>query len=241
MNNSSIKIFSAPSRREKNFGFTLVEVLVAMFVTVIVAALAYGFLHQVIEAKTQGTRKLDDLEKVEGIWQVLATDLNHVVNRAAPAASTGFTGSAYLPSFLGGTAAQETSHDYGGEYVLRLVRDGWSNPLQQPRSELQRVGYRWFEGQLWRDYWAELNQPFDDEPNGRRLLITDLEEIRVRFLPNGASSVVSNDWVEAWPASAGQATGGQQAGAPSIRPVAMEITLVTKELGEVQRIFSFAN
>lgn len=219
-------------------GFTLIEVLVAVAITVAIAAVAYGLFHQTTEAIRKSEGVLDDINEIETVWQVLSTDLNHAIDRAV---SGGVTGSSSAAPFIGGDAARDSGQVYEGEYLLRLVRDGWSNPLQQQRSELQRVGYRWYDGQLWRDYWAEKNQPFDEEPLGRRLLLTDLEEIQIRFLPGGASSVVSNDWLDTWPVGGGgQPQNGQQ-GLATSKPIAMEVTLTLAEVGDVQRIFSFAN
>jgi general secretion pathway protein J len=227
-------------RQKKVTGFTLVEMLVAIAITVVVATIAYSLFHQSADAIKQSSDVFNEVNQLETVWQILNNDLNHAINRVPPPPAAGVSASA-VGAFIGGEAARDSARIYDGEYVLRLVRDGWSNPLELQRSDLQRVGYRWLEGSLWRDYWSEKNQPLDEEPLGRRLLLTGLKEIHVRFLPMGASAVVSNDWLETWPAPGGGSQVPGLGGVTGSRPVAMEVTLNLENIGEIQRIFSFAN
>lgn len=217
-------------------GFTLIEVMVAVAISLVIATLAYGFLSSAITAKESSDEALVTVNQLETVFQLLATDLHHVVERDLPSASAGLGSEEPAPAFMGGDSTSRGANYLLGDYVLRFARDGWANPLQQPRSDLQRVGYRWIDGQLWRDFWPERNQPLDAEPAGQRLLIDNLEAIRIRFLPFSAKQVSNGPWQDVWPPQDAnqQANEGVHRGLPA----AVEITLTLEEVGDVQRIIS---
>lgn len=214
-------------------GLTLLEMLIAMAITALVAAMAYGFLSSARVAKESIDEALVTVNDLETVFQLLATDLHHVVDRQLPAAAAGLGSVDPAPAFMGGEVSRGAANVLLGDYIIRFVRDGWANPLQQQRSDLQRVGYRWIDGQLWRDYWPERNQPLDAAPAGTRLLIEDLEELRIRFLPANAGQLRDSAWLEYWPPEGSD----QGAGASSL-PLAVELTLTLEDVGDVQRIFS---
>lgn len=215
-------------------GFTLIELLVAMAISLIVGYLAYGFFSSASTAAESTDDVLQNINELESVWQTLVTDLDHVVDRQLPAAAAGIGSGGLMPAFVGGDDAPGNAGFLQGAYVLRLARDGWSNPLHQQRSDLQRIGYRWIDGELWRDYWAEKNQPLDTEPQGTRLLIDDLEAIRVRFLPAGAPQVSPNAWQDSWPP---RGTAQREEDAAAL-PMAVEVTLSLENVGDVRRVFS---
>jgi len=215
-------------------GFTLLEVLIAVAISALIAALAYGFLRSAIEAKGSADEALKTVTDLETVFQLLTTDLQHVVDRNLPAAAAGLGSTEAAPAFMGGSSDARGANYLLGDYVLRFARDGWANPLQQQRSDLQRVGYRWYEGQLWREYWPERNQPLDSEPAGRRLLIEDLQAVNIRFLPLGVREVDEGSWQPVWPPDE-QATGAE---GESNLPLAVEVVISLEEMGDVRRIIS---
>lgn len=214
-------------------GLTLLEMLIAMAITAVVAAMAYGFLSSARVAKESIDEALLTVNSLETVFQLLATDLHHVVDRELPATAAGLGSVEPAPAFIGGEVSRGAANVLLGDYIIRLVRDGWANPLQQQRSDLQRVGYRWIDGELWRDYWPERNQPLDAPPAGTRLLIEDLEEVRIRFLPATARELRDTAWLEYWPPE-----GSDQNANTSNLPLAVELTLTLEDGGDVQRIFS---
>lgn len=216
-------------------GFTLIEMLVAVAISALIALLAYGFLSSAITAKEGTADALERVNELETTFYLIATDLHHVVDRNLPSAEVGLGSTGPAPAFIGGASSARGANVLLGDYVLRFVRDGWANPLGLQRSDLQRVGYRWFDGQLWRDFWAERNQALDAEPAGARLLIEDLQALQIRFLPPGAEELAGADWEEVWPPQ--NLTVSPQGGQSQL-PLAVEITLTLEEVGDVQRIFT---
>ncbi|GAB1258613.1 GspJ family T2SS minor pseudopilin variant LspJ [Aurantivibrio plasticivorans] len=217
-----------------NRGFTLIEVLVSLALSVMVAGIAYMFFDRALAVDEASRGILDDVSRLETVWQIMATDVHHVVDRQLPATSTAIGGSSSAPTFLGGDPTLSGTSFLQGEYFLRMVRDGWANPLRQQRSDLQRVGYRWQDGQLWRDYWAERNQPYDSEPTGRRLLAEGVETFDIKFLSAEAKTLNNATWLNSWPANASNSNSGQAQGLPA----AIEVTIAMGGLGDVSRIFA---
>jgi general secretion pathway protein J len=214
-------------------GFTLIEVVIAIGVTMVLGAIAAVSINRSVDMRDQLNQSLNQLNAVESFWQVLITDLNHASNRRLPSAAVRL-GETRESAFMGGDPAASGSNYLLGANILFFARDGWPNPLQQQRSDLQRVAYRMDDdGRVWRDYWPERNQPLDDEPIGTRLIMENVEEIRVRFLPSNADKVVGGPWQDVWPPTDPDFQKG-----PWQLPAAVEITLTTTEFGDVQRIFA---
>jgi len=220
------------TRKPAQQGFTLIEVVIAIGVTVVVGAIAAVSIDRSVSLREELQQSLAQLNAVESFWQVLQTDLNHVSNRRLPSAEVA-VGESRPSAFMGGDPDVSGSNYLLGENILFFARDGWPNPLQQPRSDLQRVAYRFEEGRIWRDFWSERNQPFDDEAIGARLLMQHIDAVHIRFLPANANKVVGGPWQDVWPPADPQY---RQTG-PWQLPAAVEVTLTTEAFGDVQRIF----
>lgn len=235
-----------------NKGFTLLEIIVAIAIMVVVGTIAAATLDNAGRDKEAFEANIESLNAIESFWQLLATDLNHATNLKLPSAEAGVGASERPPAFMGGDPTLANSNFMLGDYFLRFTRDGWPNPLQQQRSDMQRVAYRIIDGNLWREYWPERNQPFDNEPLGRRLIfgcvdvvesidgevcennaLDKVENIAIRFLPHNAEKVIGGPWQDVWPPSDGQFR--QQ---DWQLPIAVEVTLSVSSFGDVQRIFS---
>ncbi len=230
-----MKMIKSVRQLKQKAGFTLLEVLIAISVTVTVAAMTYAFFDRAIEASESSEEVLANINELETVWQLLSTDVHHIIDRKLPSSSVSVgSGNQRIPAFMGGDPLVANTNFLQGEYMLRFVRDGWSNPLNQVRSDLQRVGYRWEEEKLWREYWAEKNQPYDEEPTGRRLIAENITVIKIRFLPKTAKSVASGPWVEEWPPT----RSASNLGNVGTLPIAFEITLTLEGLGDVQRTFA---
>lgn len=233
-------------------GFTLIELLIAMALTVLIGAMSYRFLDTAIAVSEQGSGALQQINELDRFWLLLAADLEQASARAAARPATGVDALAvtdFLPRGRPAMLSQEAAGLFLPTTLQRpgarlwFVRAGWSNPLQQQRSELQRVSYRVVDGTLYRDYWPERNQSMTAPPAGSLILLQDVEALSFRFLPTGALPV-EEAWSREWPPAAGDSAGvPSDPGANAIEefasrlPAAVEVQLQSGALGEVSRVF----
>ena len=135
-------------------GFTLLEMTISIFIFGIVGLIALQLLTQSVRT----TDKVIYRSLVVGDWHramnILEQDFLQLSNR-----SVRDEFGDVRPSFLS---------DGSGD--VALTRSGWANPLQQQRSELQRVVYFLRENRLYRRYWNVLDRSQDNEPIDQLLL-----------------------------------------------------------------------
>jgi general secretion pathway protein J len=190
-------------------GFTLIEVVIAMAIFAILAALSYAGLQSVIDSKTHTEAGLQRLQAVQMSMLSLSNDLQQIAPRDAQDA-------------LGGKLDKLSTQS--SEYLVEFTRSGWRNPAESPRSSLQRVAYKLDEDQLVRIYWSHVDRA-DEELRVERVLIDNIKSLQLRFLND------QQEWSEDWPEAAVLASGSN-----SPLPLAIEATLDTHDWGEITRL-----
>lgn len=198
--------------------FTLVELLVALFITAVVFALGYGAIEQAVrnrEALAANQERIADLQRA---IRILVQDLSQVVARPVRDA----VGSGLEAAFVGNA---------GDGTLLAVTRAGWANPAGVQRASLQRVRYRLVDGKLQRESLAELDA-VAAAPKRIRNLIDGVQSVRVRFRDQSGS------WVEVWPQPS--AVGGAEA-AFFKRPIAVEVTIEFSDWGRIVRLIEVAS
>jgi general secretion pathway protein J len=131
-----------PFRRSAEHGFTLVELLVSLFIFAMLAAAGVALLRFSVRAQDVAEARLSDVAALRRAGALIAADLA----QAAPRPARDEAGTQH-PAFLGGA---------GGETgpALAFVRRGWENVDEAPRPSLQKVEYRLAGGRLERRTWA---------------------------------------------------------------------------------------
>lgn len=219
------------SRDRRACGFTLIELLIAMSLTVLIGTVSYRFLDSSLRVQEQGDSAQQSLAALEQTWQLLASDLQNSIDRpvVTPATGTDFLvvpaiqgddgvrrPSMISAQFFDTTLAQLVSRDGA---LLWFSRQGWVNPLDQPRSELQRILYRLDDnGNLYREFWPERNQLLASAPEGSLLLLQNVRSVRFEFLASGQYPDNSG-WQTHWPPVAGLQNTGEQETEVSRLPV----------------------
>lgn len=201
----------------KNRGFTLIEILVAMAIFTIIGLASTGVLTSVINSDQLSSERFEKLEELQRAMLTMERDILQIVPRTARVNS--------------GSASAVIS---GGEDVLDsdadglgFVRVGWYNPqMLLPRSTLQAVGYRIQENQLQRLYGNYVDNVIGYEPKVK-ILMSDIEDFRVTFLTNAEQLEEPEEWNETYASGA--------------LPIAISITIVSKTFGEIRREFMLAN
>ncbi len=194
-------------RSSRSRGFTLLELLIALFIFSVMATLAYGGLRLVMDGDQRLQRAAHSLSSMQRAILFLQQDLTQL----APRAIRDEYGS-HEAAFISGE----------GEQLLRLTRGGIQGQLRGS-SDLIRVEYELSEGQLVRKVWPVLDRVQGSEPSRLRL-IDGVVQIEFQFMGND-----SHNWESNWP-SPQTATGNNEL------PRAVEVKITTEGLGQVTRL-----
>lgn len=170
--------------KHSDAGFTLVETLVALGITAMMATAGTLMMLQTL----QGSRAIDDrmeqVRQLEAANGLLRSDFSEMTRRASSAPD----------SFRPATGFFGRRADATGELVS-FVRTGWNDPRSQSdRSELQRVTYELVDGQFIRKAWLRPD-PVGTTPMVERVLLDGIEALSIRYRQRGV-------WFDEWPADA---------------------------------------
>jgi general secretion pathway protein J len=202
-------------------GFTLLELLVAMFIAAVMFAIGYGALRQAMNNHEGLKQQQDRLAEVQTAMRVIEQDIVQL----APRPIRQPLGEGYLPALLG-------PPDPATQPMLQLTRGGWNNPSGVQRPGLQRVAYFFEKNTLRREYWTVLD-PTLQSTTVKRDLLTHVKAVTFRFMD------VSRQWQTQWPPTAVAGGTGMES-ALRMRPIAVEITLDTEDWGKLVRTIEVA-
>lgn len=203
-----------PASRRRDAGFTLIEIIVVLAVFGVFAVMAYGGLKSVIDSRTVVEASLNRTADLQRAYQRLRNDFQQLADRPA---RDGFGD--VQPAFMA---------DLNG--IVEFTRDGWQNPLLQPRATLERVGYRQREDQLVRYSWRVLDRAQDSEPVEVAVL-DRVDTLRWRYLD------AQREWQESWPPNSGIVSNEEPADSAGL-PAAVELTLELEDYGELRLLFA---
>ena len=156
-------------------GFTLIELIVAIAIFGVMAAVGYGGLRNVLNA-----RAAIDLRQIEFAQLVTALNLlQHGIENAVARSVRDEFGDD-VPAMRGGVDG----------VLLELTRYTAGGSFRDPGVDLRRVEYRLEEGRLFRLIWNELDRYQGSVPQ-RRLLLNAIAATDFRFFGTA--------WIEYWP------------------------------------------
>lgn len=233
-------------------GFTLVELLVAMVISAIIAFIGYRALDQAFRSRKEVDEQSSRLIALQQGLRIIEQDVE--LMQARPIRQP--TGGGYLAAFLSSPAVGGTlgnSSGLGGTGLasstdntttistlgtistlngtsiplVSFTRGGWSNPAGLPRSELQRVSYSIEDGVLVRSYTTELDATLSTPPIKRKL-IDHVRRFGLRFMDAG------HNWQTQWPAP-GAGGADEQIKLLRFLPVAVEVTIEVEDWGVIVR------
>ena len=191
---------------QKNQGFTFIEVLLALAVFAAFSLSAYVLFHGVLINKVSTERRTARLGELIRAMEQLSSDLTQTVKRSSR------TSGDDQRVFQVGTAQWQSE-----DASLVFVRSGWLNPAARlRRSELQRVGYRLYQGRLERLRWIYPDMSEGSQPTAT-VLLDGVSTFKLRFYRNGT-------WLNDWNITAEL-------------PQAVEVTLELRDYGTITRRF----
>jgi len=144
-------------------GFTLLEVVVAVALFALVAALAYGGLQSVLDARAQMAEQAQRLARLQFAVGLIERDV-----RAAAARPVRDALGQRLPALIGTSTG------------IELSRHGHANALAQPRAEIERAAYSRREQPLQRLRWPTLDRAPGSQPEITELM-EGVRELRFRY------------------------------------------------------------
>ena len=194
-------------------GFTLLELVVVLAIFAVLSMMAYGGLSAMLTGRAKVAESLERTAALQQGYLRLRNDFQQLRARTA----------------RDGYGETQPALIVQPDGSVEFTRSGWRNPLSQPRSALERVAYQFDEGRLLRRSWRVLDRAQESEPVEVAVL-DQVDDAEWRFLD------AKLEWHDAWPATVA-AVGS----APSPPPLAVELTLQVKDLGEVRFLFSAKN
>jgi general secretion pathway protein J len=194
-------------------GFTLLELLVAIFVAAVMFAIGYAGLTQVARNRADVLVAQRDLGELQRAVRILASDLGQVDPRP-------------VRDELGRAVSPALMAEPGTPSPLGFTRAGRVAGATPGRSSLQRIEYLIENGALVRLSWQVLDRAQGSRAS-RRVLLRGVRGLSFRFL-DGAGQ-----WSTDWPTAA-QGTGSPAA--LRLRPRAIELVLDTEAYGPIRRV-----
>ena len=192
-------------------GFTLIELVVAIFIFAIMAALAYGGYNTSTRQAAIAHDSMDRVSRVQTAVRLLTQDFEQL----APRPVRDVVGELELPSL---------QSSEGTATIVTLTRNGWTNPAGLPRPALQRVSYVLEEKTLRREHSTVLDSTLSN-PVIKRELLDGVEALEIRYMTG------PDQWQLQWPP-----LGAPPQISARMRPLAVEIKLKLEDYGEITRL-----
>lgn len=232
--------------RAAQCGFTLIELMVAVFITAIVLSMGYGAVNQALASHEALDARQERLLAVQTTMRLLTQDFTQLTPRPVRQP----LGDGWLPALLAGTgpststalstngSSTDTSPSSGtssigasgAASIVTLTRAGWANPAGIQRPALQRVTYILEKGMLRREHWPVLDATITTT-TVRRELLDKVKSVTLRYMD------VSFNWRDQWPP---QALAGDPNVNLRVRPIAVEVTLELEDWGTIVRVIEIA-
>ncbi len=162
-----------PLRRSAENGFTLIEVMISLLIFGLLAAAGVAVLSFSVRAQGVTQAKFDDIAALSRLNAILSADLAQAVPRATRNAQG---------------APQLAFEGTSGDPMLALVRGGWTNLDEAPRSDAQKVEYRLRNGAIERIAYALLDGA---DPLPPAVMLSGVDQVALRYRINGA-------WSDRW-------------------------------------------
>lgn len=153
----------------KDAGFTLVEVLISLFIFALISAGTMGAMLQTFAAKDRLNLASAELADIAAFRAILRADMNALTLRP-------------MRDGVGGTETYlvTTRNPEDSSAILTFSRLGRSNPTGAPRGQVERVRYVVRDGQFIRESLTHEN-PAQREGWSGRVLLEGLESVDVTY------------------------------------------------------------
>jgi len=198
-------------------GFTLIEILVAMAIFSMIGLASTGILTSVIDSDEISQERFEKLQTLQRAMLIIERDISQAIPRPVRLEGT------RTDIVMKGGVTEDSDADGIG-----FVRGGWQNPqLMLPRSTQQFVAYRLRDNKLERVYSNYVDNVIGFEPQVR-VLLDNVTDLNIEFYVQGDDDAGFGDNTLNWNES--------YVGAKLPRAVAFEID--SDDFGLLRREFA---
>ncbi len=204
-------MFGVKKMRARSQGFTLIEILVALFIFAILAVMASIAIDNVM----RDYRGMTKSNQAIGELQVAMIRFNRDVLQMVARPASGPQGNPIAPIIANSEQLEFTTADV--------------NPFNKSRGDLRRVAYKLLGGNLVRLTWPVLDQAPTIEPLPQPVL-SGIQELEFHFIDKTGKAY------SYWPINNNEST--DQSGSVNsllTLPAAVELTMQVVGLGKVER------
>lgn len=190
-----------------NKGFTLLEILIALFIFSILAMIIMNALQTVLNAQASSEKHATRLAELQIALTLLERDLDQSILR-----SITNTAGATEASFMG-------SHE-----SFTFTHGGYFNPQDKVlKSSLQRTRYQFEKNSLVKETWDALDMTHDTKSFKKRILVKILQG-NFEYLDS------ENKFQNRWPAAQPASNDGEF-------PRAVRVTITLEDLGKMSQLY----
>lgn len=195
-------------------GFTLLEMLVALTVSVLVAMAGASALNSTQQTMRTYNQVTDELRELRLALRTLRNDFEQLQRRP-------------IRDEFGTTRTALYANQNESDRLAEFSTGGWRNPREFKRASIARVAYVLDGDKLKRLRWPVLDRVLADTP-ADKVILNGVEAIKFEFLTDAKL------WVPIWPMTS--PNGAANANNIDL-PVAIRVTITLQEQGTLTRIF----
>lgn len=199
-------------------GFTLIEILVALFIFVIISTITAAALHNILQSQKIVRAQAEQLQQLQFALALMEQDIHAIIQR--PIYADDFQ---FFPAFIGRS-------DY-----IEFSRGGLANPQGiEQRSTLLRLAWLCHDHQLIRRTWDHTDTPHRDHYHDK-VLLQSVQNCHFAFLDKKLHTW--NDWqdIQTQDKTPESSPAQEQ---PEILPKAIQYNLTSKTFGEGSLLWS---
>ena len=156
-------------------GFTLIEVLISLFILSIIAIVSTNFLQSSIDLRNQSKSKVDDIKVFNLGVSTIRRDLMSTVNLPM---RDNFGNQ--LPNFIGSNTDK------------KITFLGFINRIDSSRSSISRIEYLFDDTKFIRRVYFTAD-PYDYDDHIDSVIFDNIDDVEISFLSD-------NRWFTEWPA-----------------------------------------
>lgn len=162
-------------RIKSQLGFTLLEILVALFIFTILSMMMAGALHTVIDAQSGSERSAERLREMQLVLVRISRDVEQTVNRPIKTKD-----------------GQDAAAFYGTYKGFAFTHGGMAGQSNK-HHVLQRAQYIWSDHSLWRMVWDVLDQAANSPKPSQRKILSKVSDAKFEYLDS------KNKFHASWP------------------------------------------